>query len=65
MDENDFNVVRCLEFLDTHGDQITPGSDVIGKYLKLDFIGHNRLSLLALGVGSGDRCGKLCQILVP
>jgi hypothetical protein len=42
MHQNGFDSVRRLEFLDTHGDQITPGSDVVGEQLQLDRLAHRR-----------------------
>ena len=38
-------IVICSEFLDTPGDEITPGSDEIRKYFEHELIRHN-LSLM-------------------
>lgn len=37
--------VECLfQFFNTHGTEITPGSDVVGKNLKRDRLGHGHFS---------------------
>jgi hypothetical protein len=36
----DFDVVGGLEFFNTHGTEITPGSNVVGEDLKNFWFGH-------------------------
>ncbi len=39
--ELDREIVFCFEFLDTPGDEITPGSDKVRKHFENERLGHN------------------------
>src|SRR5215475_13913771 len=58
----DLHVVLVLEFLNTHGTEIAPGSDVVGENLHRDGFGHDASSRL-LSSECSDRPSPLrpCQ----
>jgi hypothetical protein len=37
----DIDIILFLQFFNTPGNEITPGSDVIGKYFQGGSVGHN------------------------
>jgi hypothetical protein len=40
MDQGRVDLERLLQLFNTHGTEIAPGSDVVGKDLQLDRLGH-------------------------
>jgi hypothetical protein len=50
----DINFKRLLQFFNTPGDEIAPGSDVIGKYFQNIGLGHDKLLLNKNGAVHGE-----------
>jgi hypothetical protein len=38
------NVIRCLKSFNTPGNEVAPGSDIVGKYFK--YLGFSHVNLL-------------------
>src|SRR5215469_15064709 len=58
----DLHVVLVLEFLNTHGTEIAPGSDVVGENLHRDGFGHDASSgLLSSEFSDRPSPPRLCQ----
>ena len=47
----DREIITCFEFLDTPGDEITPGSDKVRKHFENERFGHNASLLAATVLG--------------
>ena len=50
----DREIVICFEFLDTPGDEITPGSDKVRKHFENERFGHSASLLAATVLGYSD-----------